>query len=155
MSSVASIAWDAAAEGSASLRRVRLRWMNPAWIMVLAGLLLTAFGVLALAPTKPELASRQIAYAAVGLLAAAVTAWPDYRRLRRFTPLLAAGCLFLLVVVLVPAVPEWLVRPRNGARRWINLGFTDLQPSELAKVVYVLAAAAWLRLDGEHRRLLG
>jgi rod shape determining protein RodA len=132
-----------------------LRWINPAWLMVLAGLLLTAFGVVAIATTKPELASRQVAYAFVGILAAAVAAWPDYRRLRRFTPILAAGCLFLLLVVLVPAVPEWLVRPRNGARRWINLGFTDLQPSELAKVVYVLAAAAWLRIDGEHRRLLG
>ncbi len=119
------------------------------------GARVTAFGILAIATTKPELASRQTAYAVVGLLAGAIAAWPDYRRLRRYTPLLAAGCLFLLVFVLVPAVPEWLVRPRNGARRWINLGFTDLQPSELAKVVYVLAAAAWLRIDGEHRRLLG
>ncbi|MGA1707602.1 MAG: FtsW/RodA/SpoVE family cell cycle protein [Phycisphaerales bacterium] len=155
MSSVGAIAWDASDDASASSRRSRLRWINPAWLMVLAGLLLTAFGVVAIATTKPELASRQVAYAFVGILAAAVAAWPDYRRLRRFTPILAAGCLFLLLVVLVPAVPEWLVRPRNGARRWINLGFTDLQPSELAKVVYVLAAAAWLRIDGEHRRLLG
>jgi rod shape determining protein RodA len=155
VSSVGAIAWDASDEASASSRRSRLRWINPAWLMVLAGLLLTAFGVVAIATTKPELASRQVAYAFVGILAAAVAAWPDYRRLRRFTPILAAGCLFLLLVVLVPAVPEWLVRPRNGARRWINLGFTDLQPSELAKVVYVLAAAAWLRIDGEHRRLLG
>ncbi|MEY3024012.1 MAG: hypothetical protein RJA16_838 [Planctomycetota bacterium] len=155
MSSVGAIAWDASDDASASSRRSRLRWINPAWLMVLAGLLLTAFGVVAIATTKPELASRQVAYAFVGMIAAAVAAWPDYRRLRRFTPILAAGCLFLLLVVLVPAVPEWLVRPRNGARRWINLGFTDLQPSELAKVVYVLAAAAWLRIDGEHRRLLG
>ena len=156
MTSLGAVAWEAGEEsGSGLLRRSRLRWMNPAWLMVLAGLALTAFGILAIATTKPELASRQAAYAIVGLLAGVVAAWPDYRRLRRFTPLLAAGCLFLLVFVLVPAVPESLVRPRNGARRWINLGFTDLQPSELAKVVYVLAAAAWLRIDGEHRRLLG
>jgi rod shape determining protein RodA len=156
MSSLGALTWDAGDGVEAgSLRRSRLRWLNPAWLMVLAGLALTAFGILAIATTEPELASRQAAYAVVGLLAGAIAAWPDYRRLRRFTPLLAGGCLFLLVFVLVPAVPEWLVRPRNGARRWINLGFTDLQPSELAKVAYVLAAAAWLRIDGEHRRLLG
>ena len=156
MSSLGALTLDAGDGVEAgSLRRSRLRWLNPAWLMVLAGLALTAFGILAIATTEPELASRQAAYAVVGLLAGAIAAWPDYRRLRRFTPLLAGGCLFLLVFVLVPAVPEWLVRPRNGARRWINLGFTDLQPSELAKVAYVLAAAAWLRIDGEHRRLLG
>ncbi|MGA1517744.1 MAG: hypothetical protein ACO396_08240, partial [Phycisphaerales bacterium] len=98
MSSVGAIAWDASDDASASSRRSRLRWINPAWLMVLAGLLLTAFGVVAIATTKPELASRQVAYAFVGILAAAVAAWPDYRRLRRFTPILAAGCLFLLLV---------------------------------------------------------
>jgi cell division protein FtsW (lipid II flippase) len=135
--------------------RSAVRWWNPGWIAVAAALTLTVAGVLAIGTTRPELAGRQLLYGVVGLVAAAVAATPDYRRLRRFTPMLAAGCLVLLVVVLVPAVPEWLVRPRNGARRWINLGITDLQPSELAKVVYVLAAAAWLRPDGRHRTLLG
>ena len=135
--------------------RSRLRWWNPGWIAILAALALTVWGAVAIGITRPELASRQALHAAVGLLAAAVVAVPDYRLLRRFTPLLAAICLLLLVVVLVPLVPEWLVRPRNGARRWINLGVTDLQPSELAKVVYVLAAAAWLRPDGVHRTLVG
>lgn len=157
MSRVAEIAWSAAAidERGDAGRRTRVRWLNAGWIACLAGGLLTAFGIAAIGITKPELVPRQAAYAVVGVLAALVAAAPDYRRLRRFTPLLAAACLFLLVFVLVPAVPEWLVRPRNGARRWINLGITDLQPSEVTKVVYVLAAAAWLRIDGGHRTLWG
>lgn len=69
--------------------------------------------------------------------------------------MLAAASVVLLLVVLLPGVPESLVRPRNGARRWINLGVTDFQPSELAKVAFVLAAAAWVGEQGRHRRLLG
>ena len=61
----------------------------------------------------------------------------------------------MLLFVLIPFVPTWLVRPYNGARRWINLGITDLQPSELAKVVWVLALAAWFRLRWNVRSLRG
>jgi cell division protein FtsW (lipid II flippase) len=48
-----------------------------------------------------------------------------------------------------------VVRPRNGARRWINLIITDFQPSELAKVAVVLSIASWLRFRQNHRRLRG
>jgi cell division protein FtsW (lipid II flippase) len=139
----------------ATLERRPLRWVNPAWVAVAAAAGLTAFGVAAIGTTHPELASRQIAYAGVGVIALALAAGPDYRRLRRLWPLLAAASLVLLIVVLLPGVPESLVRPRNGARRWINLGITDFQPSELAKVAFVFAAAAWVGEQGRHRRLLG
>ncbi|WP_324779954.1 putative lipid II flippase FtsW [Thiobacillus sedimenti] len=45
--------------------------------------------------------------------------------------------LMLLVVVLVPH----LGREVNGSRRWIPLGFANLQPSELMKFLAVLYAA--------------
>jgi cell division protein FtsW (lipid II flippase) len=51
-------------------------------------------------------------------------------------------------------VPQEIVRPRNGARRWINVGI-DFQPSELAKVAWVLFLALYLRGRTSHRRLLG
>lgn len=147
--------WSRAEAMESTTSRRTLRWWNPGWIAMVAAVGLTALGVAAIATTDPGLAIRQMVYAVVGVLAATMAASPDYRRIRRLTPMLAAVCLVLLVLVLVPLVPEWLVRPRNGARRWINVGITDLQPSELAKVVYVLAAAAWLRPDGRHRTLLG
>ncbi len=52
-----------------------------------------------------------------------------YRRLA--TPILLVS-LFLLVWVLVTG------KLTNGATRWINLGFTTIQPSELAKLGLVL-----------------
>ena len=61
----------------------------------------------------------------------------------------------LLVFLLVPWVPESIVRPRNGARRWINLVVTDFQPSELAKIAYVLVLANYLRYRSSYRRFLG
>ena len=45
--------------------------------------------------------------------------------------------LLLLVVVLIPGVG----REVNGSRRWIPLGFANLQPSELMKFLAVLYAA--------------
>ena len=141
-------------DGATSRRRA-IRWMNPGWIAAIAGLALSALGVAAIMTVDPTLAPRQVAYTAVGLVAAALVAIPDYRRLRWAVPLFAVLSLGLLVFVLIPAVPQWLVRPRNGARGWINLGVIDLQPAEVAKVVFILAAAAWLRPDGWHRRLMG
>jgi cell division protein FtsW (lipid II flippase) len=69
-------------------------------------------------------------------------------------PLLAL-VVGMLIFVLIPLVPEAIVRPRNGARRWINLGVTDFQPSELAKIAYVLALASYLRFRSNYRRLFG
>ena len=44
---------------------------------------------------------------------------------------------FLLVLVLIPGIG----REVNGSRRWISLGFTSMQPSELMKFFVVLYAA--------------
>jgi cell division protein FtsW (lipid II flippase) len=57
--------------------------------------------------------------------------------------------------LLVPGVPDAIVHPRNGARRWINLFATDLQPSELTKIAFVLAMAAHLRFRDHYRRFGG
>ena len=77
----------------------------------------------------------QVSRVAIGLLAAAIVAVPDYRRWRRWVPALSVVTVLLLIFVLLPFVPEVIVRPRKGARRWINLGISDFQPSEFAKVV--------------------
>ncbi|VAX42595.1 Rod shape-determining protein RodA, partial [hydrothermal vent metagenome] len=53
--------------------------------------------------------------------------------------------LGLLVFLLLPGVPSWLVTPINGARAWINLPIFNLQPSEPAKIAFVLFLALYLR----------
>ena len=56
---------------------------------------------------------------------------------QRVAPYLFVVGLALLVLVLIPG----LGREVNGARRWLPLGFFNLQPSELMKVFAVLYAA--------------
>jgi cell division protein FtsW (lipid II flippase) len=59
----------------------------------------------------------------------------------------------LLVFVLLPFVPKSLVTPRNGSRAWINLGVSDFQPSELAKIAFILCLAQWYSLQGSPRTM--
>ncbi len=55
-------------------------------------------------------------------------------------PWLFVVALLLLIVVLLPFVGKGV----NGARRWIPLGITGFQPSELAKFAVLLYAADYM-----------
>lgn len=70
----------------------------------------------------------------------------DYRILRRFSPQIMLAAMVLLVVVL------FVGQEVNGARRWIRLGPTSLQPSEVAKVALTIFLAANLARQGERIR---
>lgn len=140
--------------------------VNPAWLCVVAGVLLSLIGVYCIdvgsqmtAPAAPsDLSARAIKHLVflfAGLIAAAVVAFPDYRKLRFIAWPVLGVCLVLLIFLLVPFVPSSIVYPRNGVRAWINFGSIDLQPSELAKIAYVLVMADYLRVRENHRTLLG
>jgi cell division protein FtsW (lipid II flippase) len=136
-------------------RRKRWLWWTPAWLSVAAGAILSLIGVAAIGTTRPEFATRQAWFLLIGVAAALLVAAPHYRWFRRAMIGLILVSAALLVFVLVPFVPESIVRPRNGARAWIALGPVDFQPSELAKTVYILALAAWLSGTQIHRTLRG
>jgi len=85
---------------------------------------------------------KQLSGALIGAVVMLVASRIDYRRWRSAAwPLLAVTLAFLVLVVL-PGVPEGLVPTRNGARRWIQLPLLSFQPSELARFVIVIWAAA-------------
>jgi cell division protein FtsW (lipid II flippase) len=139
-----------------------------AWLTLLASLALSVLGLYCidvatnLLPPDPPLpvtpggvVARQAIFLAVGLLAAAAVALPHYRFVRVVAWPAMWVTLALLVFLLIPAVPAWLVTPRNGARAWINLGPVDLQPSELAKIAFILVMADHLRYRSNHRTLAG
>ncbi len=151
---------------------------NPAWLVVLASLALTLIGLYCIKVStgfssaelteltgvpatlnKPGVGagafSRQLVYLAVGLLAAVVVALPNYRRWGALSTALGIVTLALLVFLLLPFVPHWLVRPKNGARGWIDFGIADFQPAEFAKISYVLVIAWYMRYRESHRRFWG
>ncbi|GJQ31016.1 MAG: rod shape-determining protein RodA [Phycisphaerae bacterium] len=139
--------------------------VGPAWLTVSASLALSLIGVHAIdigASVTPHavtvlgpLATRQLIFIAAGVLAAGAVCLPHYRVLGYASWVLFGVALAMLVFLLVPGVPSFIVRPRNGARSWIDLGAVDLQPSELAKIAWVMALAWYLRYKENHRTFRG
>jgi cell division protein FtsW (lipid II flippase) len=137
------------------LHQRRIRRIHAGWAVVIAALLLTLLGVEAISTTRESTAMRQIALGFVGFVCAFLVAFVPQRRLRQASWWLYLGGMLLLLFLLIPGVPDFIVHPRNGARRWINLGVTDFQPSELVKIAFVLALASHLRFKEHYRRFGG
>lgn len=135
-----------------SFRFLRL---HPGWLCIGSALALTLLGSMSIALSHPELAIKHSIFLGIGLVAAALVAWPHPEFLRRIAWPFMIFVLALLLLLLLPVVPESIVRPRNGARRWISLVVTDLQPSELAKIGFILVLATALRFRRSHRSLRG
>lgn len=66
----------------------------------------------------------------------------DYHKLKKYTPIMIIATIGLLIAVLFS-------KEVNGARRWINLGFATIQPSEIAKYIVVLILAKMIEEKGE------
>jgi rod shape determining protein RodA len=81
---------------------------------------------------------RQATYAVVGLILMYGISRLDYSRLRELRYPLYGLLLSSLIVVLAIAAAK------RGARAWIELGFFSLQPSELGKVLLVVALSGFL-----------
>jgi cell division protein FtsW len=86
-------------------------------------------------------ALKQLIAATLGVAVAAVLSRIDYRRFRLWAWPMLVGITILLIVVIMPGTEA--IAPRlNGARRWLNLGFMTVQPSELAKIAVMVWTAA-------------
>jgi len=93
-------------------------------------------------------AAKQAVWATLSLTVVLVATLIPYRTLKQFGPwLFLAAVLLLVAVYFMPA--------RNGARRWIPLGPIFFQPSELAKLAFIMAIAQYLTFRESHRRLWG
>jgi len=139
--------------GTDASARLGLRIATPAWLCVGAALFLSLVGISAIGTTRPELATRQAVFLVVGLAAAALVTVVPPRSMRVLCWVVLAVSVALLVFVLLPFVPKSLVTPRNGARAWINMGAADFQPSELAKIAFILCLSQWYALQGSPRTL--
>jgi rod shape determining protein RodA len=119
------------------------------WLLFAVTCALAVLGtVLVWAATEPALRQagldphtylkKAILWAALGFVLMIATACIDYRRIRRWTPVIYGLSLLLLGAVL--AVGQSV----NGAKAWIALpGGFQVEPSEFAKLGLILSAA-WL-----------
>ena len=131
-----------------NIRTVRLRDLDP--ILLLAALGLVAIGTLLIysgslnrfgPPTAFDFSHpvvRQATFAAVGLVLALLIARLDYRSLGFLSASLYVTSIAALVFVLVVGEETY------GSRRWILVGDTPVQPSEIAKLVVIIILAKYL-----------
>jgi rod shape determining protein RodA len=94
---------------------------------------------------------RQLVWYALGIGAGAVLCVLDYHTLARWSFVAYWATIFFLFVVLVPHIGSM----RFGARRWIDLGPFQFQPSEFAKLAFILALAHFLSRPADELRLPG
>lgn len=80
---------------------------------------------------------KQLMWAIIGGVLMFFAANYDYRKLKKWSKLALFGSLGLLILVLIPGIGVVV----NDARRWIQLGPINFQPSEVAKFGVVLFLA--------------
>ncbi|MEM8737348.1 MAG: FtsW/RodA/SpoVE family cell cycle protein [Planctomycetota bacterium] len=141
---------DAAADRLRALVRPSFGWLTLAAAGGLVLLGITA--IQTIAPGEAATQKRNLAIALLGMLAMLL---PHPRLIGALAYPMFGLALALLIFVLLPFVPESIVKPINGARSWINLRVMNFQPSEMAKLTFVLALAWYLRYRDSHRSLLG
>ena len=89
---------------------------------------------------------RQGIFAIGGVAVMFFFSYIDYRRWRAFSPALMVVSIVLLILVLIIGVGNY------GEKRWINLGFTTFQPSELAKVAVIFFFSSLISVYPEKMR---
>lgn len=87
----------------------------------------------------------QCVSAVAGIILMLIISKIDYRIYSKFYKILYWGSIVALLSVMIPGFGA----SANGATRWINLGFTTLQPSELVKVAMIIFYATYLTKNKE------
>lgn len=124
------------------------------WSIVLLAAVLVAAGWLGIARAEEfsggsgRFLWRQVAWSVLAVAAMLLMTVPNYRIFCRYSYAILVVSLVLLVVVFFSS-------PVNGARRWIRIGPLGMQPSEFAKVAFVLALARYLMYRENYRRFWG
>ena len=91
---------------------------------------------------------QQMLWSTLGMGVMLAATLPSYRRLCLSSYVIFALAILLLVVV-------YLFRPVHGAHRWLRVGHFGLQPSEFAKLAFVLVLGRYLMYRENYRRLGG
>ena len=122
-------------------------------LLLLLVTVLIAIGLIAVAAASPAAAQRysggnvtfaglhyfyrQLVWIAVGIPVMIAISMMPRDKARRLS--LAGAAFFFVLMIFVPLIGPEI----NGAQRWIGVGFTQFQPSEFLKPLFVVAMA-WL-----------
>ena len=123
------------------------------WMLCAVCLAITGLGLCGLVRAdelygRSQLIERQIVWLMMALPLMLAIAFAPTHWLRAVSVPAYIVSALLLVVTLFMA-------PINGSRRWIPLGLFDFQPSEPARLAFVLTLASYLMYRDNHRTLKG
>jgi rod shape determining protein RodA len=124
------------------------RWRHVDYLLIATPIAISALGIVMIyAATRSRLTlehvdrfyyvQRQCLALAIGLVAMGIAMSIDYRKLRDLFPLLYLSVLPLLLAV------RFVGTGRNSTTAWFQLGPLQFQPSEIAKIVLVIALAGY------------
>lgn len=121
------------------------------FVLVIIILILLSFGiVMVLSASAPSALAetgnsytyftKQVIFAVAGLAAMWFASKIDYRIYKKFYWVIYWVSIGALLLVLIPGLGTEVA----GAKRWIDLGFTQFQPSELTKIGMIIFYAGYL-----------
>ena len=108
------------------------------FILIFEVLSLSMIGILAVGSALPSAQSKQILGVVLGVCVMLTVSLIDYEWVLDLHWLIYGVNVFLLLWV------EFFGQEYNGAKRWINLGFTTLQPSDFTKIFMILFFAKFI-----------
>ncbi|PLX81827.1 MAG: rod shape-determining protein RodA [Desulfuromonas sp.] len=123
------------------------------WTLLFAVLIIAGIGVLNLysATASWDMATpyylKQLSWMGAGLLVALAVCTVDYRHLEHLAFFFYGVAVALLLYVIL------FGKTSMGATRWINLGFFNLQPSEVMKIVMIITLGRYFSRKGAVRGL--
>lgn len=123
--------------------RVKGFWKDFDWALFGAALLLCLIGLTEIYSATTNIEGditfyKQVAFVCIGIVIMFVVAAVDYHAISEHIPWLYLGSIAVLIYTPLAA------RRIAGARSWIDLGPVSFQPSELVKMVAVVALARYL-----------
>lgn len=133
---------------------IRQHFRYTSWPIILAMIVLMAMGISAIRVAERAddriagYSMKQIHFACVALMFFVVATVVPYGHLGRWAYPLFAGTLAVLTLLFF--LPE-----NRNCHRWIDLKVMMVQPSEIAKLTYIVLLAWYLRTGDHYRRLTG
>lgn len=127
-------------------RRIDLAVFLPTLSASVVGLIFIASASKNMGSPPPPYYERQLLWLLISLLSYLLLCQLSIERLKRLAPPLFISSLLLLLIVLIAGTPY------RGARRWLTLGWCNIQPSEFMKVSFIVFMPLII-IDGKARRL--
>lgn len=112
--------------------------LNFDWILFLTVMAISLIGLVTVYSAAAPFCIKQMIWIAIGIIAFFFILSIDYRKIGNYSYTLYGLSIFLLVLVL------FIGKSGIGAQRWFSLGPISFQPSELVKLILILALARFL-----------